>query len=246
MRRWTLVKLPKTTERAFVCTHKVVVASIIAPRCWLSPVVCLPVVRPPPGLAGNTPPISGSSSLSYRRFIPSPPPSRRPVVSRCVAGDLGLLYRTVPFLLQNEELNETRKKNSGVAVSEDVLAKYQELKLGHSLRYALFKMNADQSAVVVDATAGPTATYEEFVKALPANDCRYAVFDFPYEADGGQRNKILFIVWAPDSAKIKAKMLYASTRDAVRKKLVGVGTEIQATDLAEIDREAVLEKVMRV
>jgi len=107
-------------------------------------------------------------------------------------------------------------------------------------------MNAEQSAVVVDTVAGPNATYEEFVKALPPNDCRYAVFDFAYEADGGQRNKILFIVWAPDSAKIKAKMLYASTRDAVRKKLVGVGTEIQATDLAEIDREAVLEKVMRV
>jgi len=136
--------------------------------------------------------------------------------------------------------------SSGVAVDEGVLAKYQELKLGHSLRYALFKMNADQSAVVVDTTAGPSATYEEFVKALPPNDCRYAVFDFVYEADGGQRNKILFVVWAPDSAKIKAKMLYASTKDAIRKKLVGIGTEIQATDLAEIDREAVLEKVMRV
>jgi len=136
--------------------------------------------------------------------------------------------------------------SSGVAVNEEVLAKYQELKLGHSLRYALFKLNADQTAVVVDSTAGPSATYEDFVKALPANDCRYAVYDFEYEADGGQRNKILFVVWAPDSAKIKAKMLYASTKDAIRKKLVGVGVEIQATDLAEIDREAVLEKVKRV
>jgi len=136
--------------------------------------------------------------------------------------------------------------SSGVAVNEEVLAKYQELKLGHSLRYALFKLNPEQTAVVVDSTAGPSATYEDFVKALPANDCRYAVYDFEYEADGGQRNKILFVVWAPDSAKIKAKMLYASTKDAIRKKLVGVGVEIQATDLAEIDREAVLEKVKRV
>jgi cofilin len=136
--------------------------------------------------------------------------------------------------------------SSGVAVSDDVLTKYQELKLGHSLRYALFKLSPDQSSVVVDTTAPPSATYDDFVKALPANDCRYAVFDFAYEADGGNRNKILFVVWAPDSAKIKAKMLYASTKDAVRKKLVGVGVEIQATDLAEIDREAVLEKVLRV
>jgi len=136
--------------------------------------------------------------------------------------------------------------SSGVAVSEEVLTKYSELKLGHSLRYALFKLNADQSAVVVDSTAPPSASYEDFVKALPANDCRYAVFDFAYEAEGGQRNKILFVVWAPDSAKIKSKMLYASSKDAVRKKLVGVGVEIQATDLSEIDRQSVMEKVQRV
>jgi len=136
--------------------------------------------------------------------------------------------------------------SSGVAVSDQVLQKYQELKLGHSLRYALFKLNDTQTEVVVDSTAAPGATYEEFVKALPPNDCRYAVFDFEYEQEGGARNKILFVVWAPDSAKIKSKMLYASSKDSVRKKLVGVGVEIQATDLSEIDRSSVLEKVQRV
>lgn len=38
-------------------------------------------------------------------------------------------------------------------------------------------------------------------------------------------------------------MLYASSKDALRKKLVGVGTEIQATDSSEISHETVLEKV---
>jgi cofilin len=40
-------------------------------------------------------------------------------------------------------------------------------------------------------------------------------------------------------------MIYTSTKDAIRKKLVGIGTEIQATDKAEISQEAVLEKVRR-
>eukprot|EP01101_Sappina_pedata_P007249 TRINITY_DN37_c0_g1_i4.p6 TRINITY_DN37_c0_g1~~TRINITY_DN37_c0_g1_i4.p6 ORF type:complete len:138 (-),score=90.68 TRINITY_DN37_c0_g1_i4:157-570(-) len=136
--------------------------------------------------------------------------------------------------------------SSGVAVNEDVLQKFQDLKLGHSIRYALFKLNDELKEVIVDTVAAPTATYQEFVSKLPANDCRYGIFDFEYEVDGGRRNKILFVVWAPDSAKIKAKMLYASTKDAIRKKLVGVGTEVQATDLAEIDYETVLEKVKRV
>lgn len=35
-------------------------------------------------------------------------------------------------------------------------------------------------------------------------------------------------------------MLVASSKDAFRKKLVGIGTEIQATDLSEIDHAVVL------
>jgi len=99
--------------------------------------------------------------------------------------------------------------------------------------------------VIVDKTAPPNSTYDDFVASLPTNDCRYAVYDFEYQAeDGGTRNKIMFVVWAPDSAKIKAKMLYASSKDAVRKKLVGVGVEVQATDRSEIDHSSVLAKVL--
>lgn len=38
-------------------------------------------------------------------------------------------------------------------------------------------------------------------------------------------------------------MLYASSKDAIRKKLVGIQTEVQATDASEVSFEAVLEKV---
>ena len=50
---------------------------------------------------------------------------------------------------------------------------------------------------------------------------------------------------SPDTAKIKAKMLYASSKDALRKKLVGVATEIQATDLSEVAYDTVLDKVSK-
>jgi len=136
--------------------------------------------------------------------------------------------------------------SSGVAVDDAVVTKYQELKLGHAYRYCFFKMNDQCSQVVVDKTGATGASYEDFVKELPPNACRYAIFDFAYDSDDGRKSdKIIFVLWAPDSAKIKEKMLYTSSKDAVRKKLVGVGTEIQATDLAEIDREVVLEKVKR-
>lgn len=50
---------------------------------------------------------------------------------------------------------------------------------------------------------------------------------------------------APETAKIKPKMLYASSKDALRKKLVGIATEIQGTDLSEIAHDVVLDKVSK-
>jgi cofilin len=64
--------------------------------------------------------------------------------------------------------------------------------------------------------------------------------------DGSERNKILFIVWAPDSAKIKEKMLITSSKDAVKKKLVGIGKEIQATDASEIAYKEILDQVRNI
>ena len=48
---------------------------------------------------------------------------------------------------------------------------------------------------------------------------------------------------SPDNAKIKHKMVYASSKDAIRKKLDGIYTEVQATDVAELSYESVFDKV---
>jgi len=48
---------------------------------------------------------------------------------------------------------------------------------------------------------------------------------------------------APDNSKTKQKMVYASSKDAIRRKLDGIYTEIQCTDLSEVSYEFVLDKV---
>ncbi|KAJ1822214.1 cofilin [Coemansia sp. S610] len=87
--------------------------------------------------------------------------------------------------------------------------------------------------------------YESFVKLLPENECRYAVYDFAYQKDGSDRNKILFYAWSPDTAKIKNKMVYASSKDSLRKSLIGVAQDVQATDLEEASYETALDRVLR-
>ena len=133
--------------------------------------------------------------------------------------------------------------SSGVAVNDACMSAFQELKMNKKLKFILFKLNDDLTEVVVDKTSN--GTYEEFLGLLPKKGCRYAVFDLEFDFGEGPRSKIIFFTWSPDESKIKEKMLYASSKDSIRKKLVGVQTEIQATDFSEVAKEVVLDKVAR-
>jgi cofilin len=64
------------------------------------------------------------------------------------------------------------------------------------------------------------------------------VYDFDYvNADGCQFKKLVFLMWSPDNAPIKAKMMYASTKDFFKGLLPGIAIELQATELSEVDSE---------
>lgn len=132
---------------------------------------------------------------------------------------------------------------SGVSVSDDVVAEYQNIKLGKKYSYIQMKISDDKKLIVMEK-AVESATYDDFVKQLPEKDCRYAVFDFNYElGESGHRNELIFIVWCPDTSAVHMKMLYAASKDAVKKKLVGISHEIQATELSELSKHEVTEKV---
>eukprot|EP00047_Mylnosiga_fluctuans_P001363 m.219952 g.219952 ORF g.219952 m.219952 type:complete len:140 (-) comp10279_c0_seq1:73-492(-) len=135
---------------------------------------------------------------------------------------------------------------SGVRVADDVPTVYNEIKLGHKFEYVIFKINDALDTIVVDECAAPGTSYSTFLSKLPKDNGRYAVFDFKYELeDGGQRNKLVFIVWVPDAAKVKQKMIYASSKDALRKALVGIQLEVQATDSEEIDHATILATLQK-
>ncbi|KAJ1511891.1 cofilin, partial [Coelomomyces lativittatus] len=124
--------------------------------------------------------------------------------------------------------------SSGVQVNNQCLEYYQDLKQNKKYRYIIYKLNPAQTEIVVEKSS-ESNDYDEFIDALPLNECRYAVYDVEYQhPEGGQRHKICFFAWAHDSAPIKDKVIYSSSKDALRRKLVGIATEIQATDASEI------------
>lgn len=133
-----------------------------------------------------------------------------------------------------------------VAVADESLQAFNDLKLGKSYKFILFALNDDKTSIVVKETS-KDQSYDSFLEKLPENDCLYAIYDFEYEINGneGKRSKIVFYTWSPDTAPVRSKMVYASSKDALRRALNGVSTDIQGTDFAEVSYETVLEKVSR-
>lgn len=56
-------------------------------------------------------------------------------------------------------------------------------------------------------------------------------------------HNVCYHIRAPDTAKIKEKMLYASSKDAIKKKLDGLSAEIQGTDYDEVEYQTVYDEV---
>jgi len=135
--------------------------------------------------------------------------------------------------------------SSGVKVHDDCISKYQEMKLGHSLRYIVYKISDDKTQIVVESSGASSETFKDFVQKLPKEACRYGVVDFEFEAEGAKRNKLVFVLWAPDTSPISSKMSFASSKAQLRQALVGIGAEVQATDASEIDYNVFIEKVTK-
>ena len=72
--------------------------------------------------------------------------------------------------------------------------KFVELKAKRNYRFIIFKIEDEE--VVVEKLGSPDEAYEDFTESLPANECRYAVYDFDFITDENcQKSKIFFIAW---------------------------------------------------
>nr|KYP65612.1 Actin-depolymerizing factor 7 [Cajanus cajan] len=124
-----------------------------------------------------------------------------------------------------------------MAVHDDCKLKFQELKAKRSYRFIVFKIQEQQ--VVVEKLGDPSESYEDMA-SFPADECRYAVYDFDFTTDENcQKSKIFFIAWSPDTSKVRMKMVYASSKDRFKRELDGIQVDMQATDPSEMSLDLV-------
>ncbi|RCV40207.1 hypothetical protein SEVIR_9G033000v4 [Setaria viridis] len=129
---------------------------------------------------------------------------------------------------------------SGVGVNDECMLKFGELQSKRLHRFITFKMNDNFKEIVVDQVGNRETTYEDFTNSLPENDCRYAIYDFDFvTAEDVQKSRIFYILWSPDTAKVKSKMLYATSNQKFKSGLNGIQVDLQATDASEITLDVI-------
>ncbi|OBS83110.1 hypothetical protein A6R68_22888 [Neotoma lepida] len=99
--------------------------------------------------------------------------------------------------------------------------------------------------VFSDMKVYKSSTPEEVKKCNKAvlfclnKDCCYALYD-AYETKESKKEDLVFIFWAPESAPLKSKMIYASSKDAIKRKLTGIKRELQANCYEEVKDHCIL------
>ncbi|KAG8560774.1 hypothetical protein GDO81_015123, partial [Engystomops pustulosus] len=134
------------------------------------------------------------------------------------------------------ELTVYEDEASGVKVSDEVIKVFNEMKVRKAQspeeikkrkKAVLFCLSPDKREIIVEEAKqilvgdiGQTVEdpYRTFVNLLPLDDCRYGLYDATYETKESKKEDLVFIFWAPDNAPLKSKMIYASSKDAIKKK----------------------------
>ena len=149
-----------------------------------------------------------------------------------------MLFRSLPL-----PSSAMANASSGAAVNDECQLKFVELKSKRAHRFITYKLQ-DSKEIIVEIVGERTATYEDFTNTLPENDCRFAVYDFDFTtAEDVPKSRIFYILWSPDNAKVRSKMLYASSSEKFKRMLDGIQVEMHATDASEISLDAIKSRV---
>lgn len=167
------------------------------------------------------------------------------------------------FLLLNFDLYtqppHKMGSKSGVEIGSGVIDFYQKFKLDKSETHEawiVFCITENNTKIEIDTSfpapaAGKgvdeslnKAHFEQLKEAMTEDKPRYIVFDFKcFREDNSIAEKTGYIFWCPEGAPVKAKMLYASTSDALKKKL-SCNVEFQVNDKGDFDYEEMKHKVI--
>ncbi|KAK1791221.1 hypothetical protein P4O66_013235, partial [Electrophorus voltai] len=128
---------------------------------------------------------------------------------------------------------------SGVAISDEVLKHFEQIRVRYHgseekerFKLVIMRLSEDKKSIVVDHKCSlkikdlekEADIFKKIISMLPDCDCRYCLYDCFYKTKESSKQDLVFIMWAPDSASMQNKMVYASSKVALKAKFQGQGS----------------------
>ncbi|XP_072031435.1 uncharacterized protein [Amphiura filiformis] len=144
---------------------------------------------------------------------------------------------------------------SGILVGDECFTEFQEFKIRNKYKWVMYRISDDVKEIIIDNHEPETLTvdekksmseetararFKEFVdRVLETDTPKYCIVDvncWKDEPNGGKRavTKIALLNWCSDALSIKKKMIFASSKDALKKKLTEGYKELQINDQSEV------------
>jgi len=109
--------------------------------------------------------------------------------------------------------------------------------------FILFKIGNDKKTIIIDKKVDNFDSYDDFLKTIEdvEKQCRYAIVDISFETtDNRPTSKMVMVSWIPDTAKIREKMMYAGSKQALQSSCSGIGIQIDASDFSDLDFDSMI------
>ncbi|RMX43856.1 hypothetical protein pdam_00017849 [Pocillopora damicornis] len=143
--------------------------------------------------------------------------------------------------------------SSGVEVDQAVMDAYNDIKLKKRHAYVVM-MIKDKKKIVVETLGDKLpqncseSRNEDIFNSMKksfGNEPRYILFDFCFtRPNHSTAQKLALISWCNDDVAIGKKMIYASSKDALKKSFTGLNIEFQCTDPTEFQHAELVKEMI--
>lgn len=163
-----------------------------------------------------------------------------------------LLSIEVDSFLESDSVS-FKNMSSGVDVDQTVVDAFSDIKLKKRHAYVVMMIKDNQRIVVEklgdklpsNCTQCKNEDIFNDMKKTFGMEPRYILFDFCYTRSNQTiAQKLAFITWCSDEVAIGKKMIYASSKDALKKRFNGLTTEYQCTDTAEFQHSEIVKDLI--
>uniref|UniRef100_A0A673LQB7 Cofilin-2-like n=1 Tax=Sinocyclocheilus rhinocerous TaxID=307959 RepID=A0A673LQB7_9TELE len=122
--------------------------------------------------------------------------------------------------------------------------------VGQRFKLVVMCLSKDRKSIVVDVEnclkvkdVGNSDVLKKILSKLPTNECRYALYDCSYVSMESVKEDLVFILSAPETASLKSRMVYASSKAALKAKMPGLKFEWQINEPADREASCLVEKL---